>query len=372
MTNKRQEILFVSASTFEGMCQELLRQIADKNNMLKITVFNAPTDSEEYIRNLRLLKDAIKKQFDINTPLVAYVAQPCMTANMAAEITYLPEDSNVTHEHHQGYTLLHCDEFCELITEGITPSSVTGNIRQQSEEIFAQLGEILTKNNFKTSDIYRQWNYIEQITAMHDGRQNYQEFNDARSRFYNSVEWTNGYPAATGIGTVCGGVMVEVYAVKGENSISHAIDNPLQISAHSYSQKVLTGVTDEQQRTTPKFERARLVGDTVYISGTAAIKGEESLTLDDAVEQTAETMQIIKQLVATDNLPIATEKSIYTLLRVYIKNEKDSSAVIKFMEDNYPETPKHYLAADVCRPELLIEIEGTATVSHATDNKETV
>ena len=362
MTNKKQEILFVTADTFEGMCSDLLRQIADKDNMLKITVFNAPTDSKEYIRNLCLLKDAIKQQFGENAPLVAYVAQPCLTASMAAEITYIPEDSNIRHERHCGYTLLHGDGFCELITEGITPSTPTASIRQQSEEIFARLGEILAKNGFKISDIYRQWNYIEQITYMHDGRQNYQEFNDARSRFYNNTEWTNGYPAATGIGTSCGGVMIEVYAVKGDNSINYAIDNPLQISAHSYSQKVLTGKSDEQERTTPKFERARLVGNTIYISGTAAIKGEDSLSLDSTVGQTAETMQIIKQLVSTENLPVEATESIYTLLRVYIKNGDDTSEVIKFLDENYPNTPKHYLEADVCRPELLVEIEGTATV----------
>ena len=362
MTNKRQEILFASAGTFEEMCQGLLQQIANKNNLLKITVFNAPIGNEEYVGNLRLLKESVKKVFDENAPLVAYVAQPCLTASMAAEITYMPEDGSIRHERHDGYTLLYGNGFCELVTEGITPASPDASIREQSQEIFAQLGKILADNNFCINDIYRQWNYIEQITSMHDGRQNYQEFNDARSRFYNSVQWTNGYPAATGIGTSCGGVMVEVYAIKGEKVVNHAIDNPLQISAHSYSQKVLTGKSDEKERTTPKFERARLVGDTVYISGTAAIKGEDSLSLDSTVEQTAETMQIIKKLVASENIPVSTTESTYTLLRVYIKNGKDAPEAIKFMEENFPDTPKHYLEADVCRPELLVEIEGTATI----------
>ncbi len=362
MTNKKQEIFFATTDIFENMCQELLQQITDRDNILKITVFNVPTGSEEYTLNLRLLRDSVKKMFGEKAPLVAYVAQPCLTASAAAEVTYMPEDGSIRLERHDGYTLLHGDGFCELITEGITPATPNASIREQSEDIFAQLGKILAENNFKISDIYRQWNYIEQITSMHDGRQNYQEFNDARSRFYNSAEWTNGYPAATGIGTSCGGVMVEVYAIKGEMVVNHAIDNPLQISAHSYSQKVLTGKTDEKERTTPKFERARLVGDTVYISGTAAIKGEDSLSLDSTVGQTAETMQIIKKLVSPENIHIATKDSKYTLLRVYIKNGETAHEVIKFMQENYPDTPKHYLEADVCRPELLVEIEGTATI----------
>ena len=360
MTNKKQEIFFASADTFEGMCRELLQPLAGKNNLLKITVFNAPADNKEYYANLRFLKKFAAQQFGKCAPLIAYVAQPCLTASMAAEVTYLPEDENIRHERHDGYTLLHGNGFCELVTEGITPQSPDGSIKEQSAEIFAQLGNILAKNSFNINDIYRQWNYIEQITLMREGRQNYQEFNDARSRFYNRAEWSNGYPAATGIGTSCGGVMIEVYAIKGEKVVSHAIDNPLQISAHNYSQKVLTGKSDEPLRTTPKFERARIVGDTIYISGTAAIKGEDSISLDNATEQAVETMHIIKQLVASENIPVATKGSTYTLLRTYIKNSKDAPEVIRFMEENYPDVPKHYIEADVCRPELLVEIEGTA------------
>ena len=342
------------------MLQNLFEQIGTADNLLKITIFHLPADNEEYIRNLCQLKESVKEFFGSNAPLTAYVAQPCVTASIAAEVTYIPE--GVEYERHDGYTLLHGDGFCELITQGITPTTPSAGIRQQSEEIFSQLSKMLAKHGFAICDIYRQWNYIEQITTIRNERQNYQEFNDARSRFYNSADWSNGYPAATGIGTSCGGVMIEVFAIRGTNVVNHAIDNPVQVAAHNYSQKVLTGKTDEAQRTTPKFERARIVGDVVYISGTAAIKGENSLQLDNATAQTEETMNIIKSLTATNNIPTECTATEYTLLRTYIKNSDEAAEVIKFMDERYPSVPKHYLIADVCRPELLIEIEGTAII----------
>jgi enamine deaminase RidA (YjgF/YER057c/UK114 family) len=362
MTDKKQKIFFAAKGTFDEMCRDILMQVGDEGTILKINVFNAPADNHEYMGNLSLLRKLVAEKFGCNAPLTAYVAQPCVTAGLAAEVTYMPEDESLACEYGDGYILLRGAGFCELISEGVVPSSLSGSIREQSEDIFAKIGRMLSDNGFSTDDIYRQWNYIEQITSMHGGRQNYQEFNDARSRFYGSAQWGSGYPAATGIGTFCGGVMVEFYAVKGARVVNHAIDNPLQTSAHSYSQKVLTGISDEPERTTPKFERARLVGDTVYISGTAAIKGEDSLAIDNAVQQTAETMQIIKCLTSPDNLPVKCEKSTYTLLRVYIKNVSESDGVVAYMNENYPDTPKHYLIADVCRPELLVEIEGTAAV----------
>ena len=51
--------------------------------MLKLTVFNAPADNEEYARNLSLLKESVATEFGECAPLVAYVAQPCLTAKMA-------------------------------------------------------------------------------------------------------------------------------------------------------------------------------------------------------------------------------------------------------------------------------------------------
>lgn len=57
------------------------------------------------------------------------------------------------------------------------------------------------------------------------------------------------------------------------------IDNKLQIAAHAYSDQVLEAA--QQKKATPKFERAKSMTfddrRIVYISGTAAIRGEESL-----------------------------------------------------------------------------------------------
>ena len=199
---------------------------------------------------------------------------------------------------------------------------------------------------------------------MNYGSQNYQEFNDARSIFYSRCEWSNGYPAATGIGTIAGGVMVELNAIREAEITNKAIDNPLQIAAHSYSQEVLDGKTIESltEKTTPKFERARILGNTIYISGTAAIKGEQSNPSNDAAVQTAETMKIMDRLVAKDNIPVSNNGSQYDLLRIYVKNINSIGSIKAYMEAHYPTVDKLYLIADICRPELLVEIEGIAHI----------
>ena len=286
-----------------------------------------------------------------------------MHGGVTVEATYIA-DSNATIENHRNYKLISSNGCTELITGGIVPRVEGGSTFEQSKDIFDGIAKMLSGNGFKPSDIYRQWNYIPGITMLNDGSQNYQEFNDARSIFYSCDNWENGYPAATGIGTSAGGVVVEICAIKGEPCANLPIDNPLQIAAHNYSQKVRDGKVLEKlsERSTPKFERARLLGNTVLISGTAAIKGECSNYSTNAVEQAAETMEIMDRLTSKDNIPVENNGSSYDLLRVYVKREQDIPAICDYMQSHYPAAMKHYLVADVCRPELLIEIEGVAKV----------
>ncbi|MBQ1227545.1 MAG: hypothetical protein IIX79_05605 [Alistipes sp.] len=179
------------------------------------------------------------------------------------------------------------------------------------------------------------------------------------------AQWSNGYPAATGIGTYAGGVIVVFDAVRDSAKCSLAVDNPLQISAHAYSQEVLIN-RGEVHKSTPKFERARYISTptpSVYVSGTAAIRGEESCR-EDAVGQAALTMENIDRLVGLENLASSgvsqPSSMLYGAMRAYLKHGEDTERVSEWIGENYPQVDMLYLLADICREELLIEIEGVA------------
>lgn len=172
---------------------------------------------------------------------------------------------------------------------------------------------ILNREKFPVGSIVRQWNYIDGITAFdNNGDQHYQMFNNARSEFYLSDTWKNGYPAATGIGTRGGGVIVDIDAAMAKE-VSFSIlpiDNELQVAAYSYSGSVLEKA--DTGKTTPKFERAKSLqtGDCcmMYLSGTAAIRGEVSLAEADVVAQLRITLENIRHLIGDVSMK---------LLRVY-------------------------------------------------------
>lgn len=361
MVNKRYDIYRSSAPTFEAALEDLLAQIAaSRRQTLRIVLFGEPSSDEEFLSQRQLAESRCREIFAERAPMVTFIAQAPLCSTLAAEVTMLDEEAEVIYN--RDYILLNGQE---IISSGIY-AEPSDSIARQAEKIFERVSEIIAAEGLQVSDIVRQWNYIEQITLMVSEGQHYQLFNDARSCFYNSCEWPNGYPAATGIGTQRGGVTVIFDAIRHSATMSKAIDNPLQISAHAYSQQVLINNTD-RHKTTPKFERARYVAGAnpmVYISGTAAIRGEESCK--ESIEgQTALTMENIDHLVSVENLaksgitePVAMR---YATMRAYIKHRSEYEASRNWIENNYPAMPTLYLWADICRDELLIEIEGIAT-----------
>jgi len=370
MLQKIYSIYSTDESHFDQMCQSLLTQIGRESEVIKIVFFGAPQNNEEYLTQFQTLTQSVAGYFSRIVPPISYVAQDPSDSALSAEVVTLAPSQNFSTSYGENYLVLNNGICRELITGGILPPDLSASVSVQSNAVFAQIDAILKRENFPINSIVRQWNYIKNIASFDDGYQNYQEFNDSRSQFYAKGVWRRGYPAATGIGTSVGGIMIEVIAVLGNKLINKAIDNPLQVAAHKYSQGVLRGTSDLYftQHTTPKFERARIVGvdkrETIYISGTAAIRGEASVFEDDIIDQAFITMQNIHRLVSARDCPDIHISHEFQLFRIYVKNKSQMEEVSDYMNANYPGVKFLVVCADICREELLLEIEGIAFVTH--------
>ena len=357
--------LQVAKAPFKEMLMQLLAEYRAVYTPVRMVIFDAPVDNKEYVTRFACIKEAVKELFKEKQPSVSYVAQPPQTMGLVMEV----HEVQLTEQDHIEYRILEDLPYITIEREGckrLFLSGVTGdvlrqNIREQSHGVFSRIAGVLETEGMPVSSIIRQWNYIEKITACDaTGHQHYQDFNDARSLFYNGVEWITGYPAATGIGTQWGGIMIDVDALLCKDGSVRVlgVDNPLQIAAHAYSQNVLLGEKDAAlpQKTTPKFERAKAV------SGTAAIRGEQSLEGVGIEQQTLTTLENIEYLVSRDNLNRsgipATENATLITFRVYVKRWEDMEKAKQVVTERYPDLPAIYTLTDVCRSELLIEIEG--------------
>jgi enamine deaminase RidA (YjgF/YER057c/UK114 family) len=233
--------------------------------------------------------------------------------------------------------------------------------RKAASAAFDQMRAILDAEDMTFNNLVRQWNYIGNILEVKNGIQNYQIFNEVRSLNYHNYRSVPGFPAATGVGMKHGGVKLDFCAIEAEKSIKIiAIDNPDQIKPYEYGQQVLKGVNP------PQFERAVLMtnnrNSTLFVSGTASILGQETIGIEDIEKQTVVTIGNINKLYNTSKIRqltgnTETDAGRLALLRVYIKNQSDFAKVKSICQEHFPGVLALYIEADICRDNLLVEIE---------------
>lgn len=353
--------------TLASQLQNILSQLQKFNSNQKIFKLNffVDTDSED---EYRVLVNNIHNQVaDTFTEDIIqnFIAQPPLTCRIIVEAFFYDaakwEARFITYGNDSA--MLFRKENTEFLI-GNVQANLKKGCHQNAELVFINLGKMLGLVNFPVNSIIRQWNYIEGILGFDGEKQHYQEFNNVRSEFYSNQFDSTGFPAATGIGMNRGGVIVEFVAVKSDQIISAPIDNPEQIAAHDYSENVLVG-EECVLKSTPKFERARyfeLSGKKmIFISGTASIKGEHTISIGDPIGQTEVTIKNIKQLYNDDVLGRISKNKLqpkYGHARVYVKNRKDFAAIKRTYKKHYGNLPVVYIIADICRSDLLVEIEG--------------
>ena len=211
--------------------------------------------------------------------------------------------------------------------------------------------------------LLRVWNYFSAINAETWGMERYLQFNIGRQDAFRKMArpFLADAPAASALGTHGGGLNVYFLAAKAPPL---ALENPRQVSAYFYP--------DQYGPRTPSFSRAALAtlpGQRwLFISGTASIVGHQSLHAGDVRAQTAETLRNIAALLAQANL--AAESQDWTLAavqyKVYVRHAADFEAVRAVIDAQLPSAAvRIYVQADVCRDDLLMEIEATGCLPAA-------
>lgn len=201
--------------------------------------------------------------------------------------------------------------------------------------------------------LVRVWNYIHDINRGEGDAERYKLFCRGRHRALAEAGYRAGdYPAASALGHHAGGHII--YLIAGRSPCRH-YENPQQVSAYRYPR--------EYGPQSPSFARATLQpgthgGGIVYLSGTASIRGHETQypgDLNGQVRVTLDNLDALTATIAADSRPSLQPG----VLKVYIRRPADVGRVREIVESHYGPSPEVlYLHADICRRELLVEIEG--------------
>jgi chorismate lyase/3-hydroxybenzoate synthase len=203
--------------------------------------------------------------------------------------------------------------------------------------------------------LVRVWNYVSGINELADAGERYWSFNDARYASFVACDRLilEDAPAASAVGTPRDSPLV-VYFLAARTG-AQMLENPRQVSAYRYPA--------QYGPRSPTFSRAALLaggGGTLIISGTSSIVGHESVHSGNAAAQAKESLANISAVIDAANRRQFTHR--YTLealtYKVYVRNAVDLPAVANAMRQAIGRSASvAFVCADICRRELLVEIE---------------
>jgi len=236
---------------------------------------------------------------------------------------------------------------CESVTEN------TDDPRAAARDVYERLLAFVQDHGFP--HVVKGWNYLADINEGRGDAERYKQFCLGRGEVLEQ-RWSHDYlPAGTGVGSGTGtGLRVTLLASTERPRI---IENPRQVSAYRYPR--------QYGPRSPSFSRAAAIGEgdraLLFVSGTAAIVGHDSLhaaSVEGQVDETLRNWTSLFEAYAerTGRRPTLTDNAWY---RVYLRHPEHLSAVRDRLEAaGLPLSRTLFLRADICRRELLFEMDG--------------
>ncbi len=211
----------------------------------------------------------------------------------------------------------------------------------------------------------RWWNFIPHILSpLGEDCHRYMVFN--AGRYLAMEEWLGsrdqfpkGIATASGVGHHGGDLLVHCLAAKVSGQ---GVENPRQTPAYCYSSRY--------GRRPPSFARAtrlvRIECPWLLVGGTASVLGEDSAHGEDLEAQLGETLSNLGALVdaALGGANGRDPLSRFRNLRTYYVRPGDRQVIAGSLQAVFGAScTLEYVRADLCRPELLVEIEGVAELA---------
>ncbi|MEA2464930.1 MAG: chorismate lyase / 3-hydroxybenzoate synthase, partial [Acidobacteriota bacterium] len=150
-------------------------------------------------------------------------------------------------------------------------------------------------------------------------------------------------PAASAVGMQGRGLIAYFLAAREPGM---QVENPRQVAAYNYPPQY--GVKS------PSFSRATVWNDAVFVSGTSSVIGHATVHHGDVLAQLDETLRNIDVVLGQTGRTLADVVSAKT----YVRNASDYDAIAHRLAPLFANNI--YVEADICRADLLLEIEAVA------------
>ncbi len=227
----------------------------------------------------------------------------------------------------------------------LLPADVAATPAAQSQDVWEQMESLLLTNNFSVRQIVRTWFYNNHILDWYD------DFNAVRTAFFKKHDVFGHFvPASTGIGVanaagaaLCAGFVAMAPKTPQGARLTMA-PSPLQCPAYNYKSAFSRAAACD-------FPEGRLL----FVSGTASIEpGGLTAHEGDLDKQIDLTLCVIEAILKASNMKWT---DVARAIAYFPKIEWMEAFSRRLKAEGIPEFPCVYSHADVCRGDLMFELE---------------
>lgn len=246
-----------------------------------------------------------------------------------------------------------CNDVEQLSLQGLIgaafgPRGSSVNFELELQGLFDRMQRLLTANDATFADVIRTWFYVDGILPIYAAFNRVRNTRYAASGLSSDSQGTLALPASTGIGGKHWGqgrVLVDVLVTPRapQGAVQRLASLTQQDPSHYGS----------------SFARATLMraheSTTIQLSGTAAIgEAGESLHLNDVAKQIDATLAHITALLKTTGAQLTDIASA----TMFLKQPQHADVLSERLRSHgLDELPAVVVVADVCRDELLFELD---------------
>ncbi len=330
---------------------ELLENF-EKDNIFVVKIIVICDFSSASFDNLFLLSKKYPITFlsdSKNVKTSAYIfAIQKKTRETFFEVEYLRDENNFI----VGTFYKNSDGEFLIKTGAKNKKEIPLKFEEELKSEYEYVSEVLEKYNFTWKNIYRFWNYMEDIFSF------YKPFNIMRDSYFEKNKIFT-YPAATGIEAKLSGnkkVFIGFESFKSEKIKSKRLFSEMQQEASKYGPKFSRAITLDFGSSVKK----------IYVSGTSTVgKNGESLFEHELSENVNYVLDSVQHLLSKEQ--IGFENITHSI--VYCKNSKILEEFKISYKNKNLNFPYLLMEVPICRKDFLFEIECLAIKSYPLSSK---
>ena len=243
--------------------------------------------------------------------------------------------------------------FAKTDTVMFGATTVAGPTEAAAHTAYEQLLEATAAEGYP--HLIRLWNHVGDVNGEENGVERYKLFSAGRHDALTSYGYTRErFPAASAVGMSRDGLAV--YFVAGREP-GHHVENPRQVSAYDYPPRY--GVRS------PSFARATVSDSLIFVAGTSSVVGHETKHPGSVSCQLSETLKNLDVIISTagDRAGAKAGLTDMKVAKVYVRHPRHYSEIAGELRRVVPDGKLLYVESDICRSDLLLEIEGVVRLS---------